>query len=118
MRSKGITQTSASSSAIASQVWMVVDDAVQPDDLAGHLEAGDLVAAVLGGDAGLEEAGADGVQAGEPVSPLRNSGCAALDLAPVGHQVVDAVEFFRAQAHRHAQLAQVAVGAGTLMICC
>jgi hypothetical protein len=40
----------------------VVDDAVQPDDLAGHLEARDLVAPVLGGDAGLEEAGADGIQ--------------------------------------------------------
>jgi hypothetical protein len=41
---------------------VVVDDAVQPDDFAGHLKARHLVAPVLGGDAGLEEAGADGIE--------------------------------------------------------
>jgi len=47
MRSKGMTQTSASSSATASQVWWSLTMPSKPDDFAGHLEAGDLVAAVF-----------------------------------------------------------------------
>jgi hypothetical protein len=43
-------------------------DAVHAEDLAGHLEAGDLVAAVLEQDVGLEEAGADGVDGFEGVA--------------------------------------------------
>ena len=91
----------------------VVDDPVEAHDFSSHLEAGDLVTAVLGGDAGLEEAGADRIQAGEPVA-IAEQRCAALDLAPVGHQVIDAVEFVRAQSQGHAQFAQVATGAGHL----
>jgi hypothetical protein len=37
-------------------------DAVQPEQFAGHLEAGDLVAPVFRRDAGLEEAGAHRIQ--------------------------------------------------------
>jgi hypothetical protein len=34
----------------------VIDNAVQTDDLARHLEAGDLVTSVFGAQAGLEKA--------------------------------------------------------------
>ena len=37
---------------------------------------------------------------------------ASLDAAAHGHQIVEAVEVMLAQAHGHAQLAQVAIGAG------
>jgi hypothetical protein len=90
---------------------VVVDDAVQADDLAGHLEARDLVAAVLGGHAGLEEARADGIQRGEGFAVAKQQ-AAALDLAARGHDVVDALHLLGIQAHGHAQLAQVAVGTG------
>jgi hypothetical protein len=88
MRSKGITQTSESSSATASQVWWSLTMPSRPEHLAGHLEAGHLVAAVLGGTQVLKK----------PVrmaysevnfSPLLKQRAAALDLAAHGHHFVE-----------------------------
>jgi hypothetical protein len=90
---------------------VVIDDAVQADDLAGHLEAGDLVATVFGGDTGLEEPGADRIQRGE-VLTVAEKGCPALDLAPYRDDFIDLVQIGRGQAHRHAKLAQIAVRTG------
>jgi len=45
-------------------------------------------------------------------SPVAEQGCTALDLAAAGHHVVNLVQLCSAQAQGHAQLAQIAVGAG------
>jgi hypothetical protein len=70
-----------------------------------------LVASVFGGQAGLEKAGADGVERRE-LFAIGEQGVTPLDLAADSHQIVEAVEVMVAQAHGHAQLAQVAIGAG------
>ncbi len=89
---------------------VVADDAVEPDDLAGHLEARHLVAPVLGGHAGLEEARADGEERREGFA-VAEQRAAALDLAARGDDVIDALQLLLVQAQRHAELAQVAVRA-------
>ena len=86
----------------------VADDAVESHDFPSHLKAGYLIAPILRCDAGLEEAGADRVQAGESVALAKQLG-APLDPAPARDQPVDLLQFFGAQAQRHAQFAQVAV---------
>jgi hypothetical protein len=91
----------------------VVDDAVQADDLARHLEAGHLVAAIGGGDAGLEEARAHGVQRGECFAGGKQR-TAALDAPPRGDEAVKLVHFLVVEAHGQAQFTQVATRAGDL----
>jgi len=90
---------------------VVVDDAIEPDDLARHLKTGHLVTTIFGGQAGLEEAGAYGIQRGELLA-IGEEGGASLDLAACGHQVVEPVHVLAAEPHGHAQLPQIAVGAG------
>jgi len=90
---------------------LVVHNAVQTNDLASHLKARDLVAPILGGQAGFEKACANGVERGEPVAVAEQM-CAAFDFAAHGHQIIEAVQVVFAQAHGHAQLSQVAIGAG------
>jgi hypothetical protein len=89
-------------------------DAVHAEEFAGHLEAGDLVAAVLEQDVGLEEAGTDRIDRLEGIAGAvqvlaaleacgrRRSGCR---VAPCRSVV---------EAERQAQLAQVALRAGDL----
>ena len=88
---------------------VIIDDAVEPDHLAGHLEAGHLVPAILGSNAGLEEACADGVQGGELLAVAEKRG-ATLDLAAHGNNFLDPVQFLRVQPHGHAQFPQIAAG--------
>ena len=88
-------------------------DAVQAQQFAGHLEAGDLVAAVLGRDAGLEEAGAHRVERLEVVAGAEQR-LAARHRAARGDHGVQPVQLLVGHAHRQAQLAQVAAGAGDL----
>ena len=90
-----------------------VADAVQAEHLAGHLEAGDLLAAVLAGDAGLEEAGAHGVERLEAVAGAEQR-LAARHRATLLDQIVQPLELVVGHAHRQAQLAQVAARAGHL----
>ena len=89
----------------------VAHDAIQTDDFAGHLAARDLVAPVFGGDAGLEEARANGIQRGESFS-VAEKRSAAFDLAPHGYHFVDALQLLFVEPHRHAKLTEIAVGAG------
>jgi len=89
----------------------VVDDSVQANDFARHLKAGHLVAPIFRGDAGFEKTGANGKQRGERLAVAKQ--CAAsFDLAAYRNDVIDALELLLIQPHRHAQLAQVAIGAG------
>jgi hypothetical protein len=90
---------------------LVVHDPVQSNDFARHLKARDLVAPVFGGQTGFEEAGPNGVQ-GSELFAVGEQGCASLDFAAYGHKIVQAIHVVIAQAHGHAQLAQVAIGAG------
>ena len=90
---------------------VVIHDAVQPDDLPRHLKACDLVAAVFGGHTGLEKTGADGVQGREGLA-IAKQRATALDLAADSNDLVNALQLLFVQAHGHAQLAEVAVGAG------
>jgi hypothetical protein len=90
---------------------LVVHDAIQANDLARHLKARDLVAAVFGGQAGFEKSRANRIQRSELV-PVGEQGGASFDFAPNGDQVVKSVQVMVVQAHGHAQLAQVAVGTG------
>jgi len=87
----------------------VVENPVKANDLTGHLEPRDLIAAIFGIDAGLEEAGADGKQGFEGFTVTKQRG-AVLDLAACGHYLVDPGQLLRAHADRHAQLTQVAIG--------
>ena len=88
-------------------------DAVEAEQLAGHLEAGHLVATVFEQDVGLEEAAADGVDRVETFAGAVKM-VAAPDAAAGRDQVVEALQFVNAQAEGQAQLAQVAVGTGRL----
>jgi hypothetical protein len=90
---------------------LVVHDAVQTDDLARHLKARDLVASVFGGQTGFEKTGSNGVQRGE-LFTVGEQGGSAFDFPTDSHQIVQAVQVVVAQTHGHAQLAQVAIGAG------
>jgi hypothetical protein len=67
--------------------------------------------AIFGGQAGFEKAGADGVQRGE-LFAIGEQGAAAFDFAAHRHQIIESIQVLIVQAHGHAQLAQVAVGAG------
>jgi hypothetical protein len=88
----------------------VADDAIQTHDFTRHLKARDLFAAVFQGDAGFEKAGANRIQRGE-TGTVVVEGIAAFDFAPCAHQVINAVQVGGAQIDRHAQFAQIAVGA-------
>jgi hypothetical protein len=88
-------------------------DAVQAEQFAGHLEAGDLVAAILGGHAGLEEAGAHGVQRRKGLAGMEQA-LAAFDAAAGADHVVQRHHFVVRQAHRQTEFAQVAGRTGDL----
>jgi len=90
---------------------VVVDDAIQADDLASHLKAGDLITAVFGGQAGLEEASTDGVERSEFLAVGEQSGT-TLDFAACGHQIIEAIDVVFRESHRHAQFTQIAVRTG------
>ncbi|MNT78018.1 hypothetical protein D3C72_2172110 [compost metagenome] len=90
---------------------MVVHDAVEANDFARHLKARDLVAPVFGGDTGFEKPCANRVERGKGFAVVKQR-AAPLDLAAHGNDVVDALQLVVVQANGHAQLAQVAVGAG------
>jgi hypothetical protein len=89
----------------------VADDAIQTHDFTGHLKPRDLFAAIFQGDAGFEKTRANGIQ-GREASAMVVEGIAAYDFAPCAHQFIDAVQVGGAQIDGHAQLAQIAVGAG------
>jgi hypothetical protein len=87
--------------------------AVEAEQLAGHLEAGHLIAPVFKQHIGLEEAAANGVNGIErftgPIEVI-----AALDTAAGRHQIVKTLKFFYGQAKWQAQFAQVTIGARCL----
>jgi hypothetical protein len=89
----------------------VADDAIQTHDFTGHLKPRDLFAAIFQGDAGFEKTRANGIQ-GSEAGAMVVEGIAAFDFAPSTHQIIDAVQVGGAQIDGHAQLAQIAVGAG------
>jgi hypothetical protein len=88
-------------------------DAVHAEDLAGHLEAGDLVAAVLEQDVGLEEAGAHGIEGLERFAGAIEV-LLALELAAGADQAVELGQLFLAQPLGEAQFMQTALGTGRL----
>jgi hypothetical protein len=90
----GMAQTSLSSRAIALQVWIFAADAVEAEQFAGHLEAGDLIAPVLDQHVGLEEAAADGVDRLECL-PGTVQVIAALQASARRNQLVELPQFVR-----------------------
>ena len=89
----------------------VIDNAIQANHLTRHLKACDLIAPVLGSYTGLKKPGSDGIQGGKRLAVVKQ--CAtALDFAPGGYHVVNALDLCFGQAQRHTKLAQIAVGAG------
>jgi len=86
-------------------------DAVQAEQFAGHLEAGDLFTAVFEDNVGLEEAHLDRVQGFEVLARAIER-IAALDLAARGDEVVELGDVGFGQSVRETQLAQVALGTG------
>jgi hypothetical protein len=86
---------------------LALGDAVQAHQFAGDVEAAHLLAAVGEHQAGLERAGAHGMDAGEPVA-FAVQGLAGLHLAPRELQAVEATEVELGHAAGQAQLAQVA----------
>lgn len=85
-------------------------DAVQPQQLAGHLESGDLLPAILEHDGGLERTGADGIERLKRHTRLVE-GLMAPQLAARANELFDAGDVFFAQPDRQAQFHQVALGA-------
>ncbi len=86
-------------------------DTIQAEDLAGHLEAGDLLAAIFEQHIGLEEAGLDGVDRLEGVAAAIDM-LAAQDAATQVDEFVKLPEFVIRQPHRQAEFAQVALRTG------
>ena len=86
-------------------------DAIKPEQLAGHLETGDLIAPVLRRHPGLEEAGANRIERQKSLSCAEQR-FASCDGAPVGDQGVESLQILARQANRQTQLTQVATGAG------
>ncbi len=109
-RSNGTAQTSESSSAAALQVWQPVRDAVEPDDLAGHLVARHLLAPVLGEDADLQRADADRVQRDERAAGVEQHVALAQAALPL-EQLVELPQVLGFEAGRQAVLAQRALDA-------
>ena len=95
---------------------VVIDDAVQSDHFAGHLEAGHLIAPVFGRDTGFEKSGADGVERSEFVA-IVNSAVPRLILRRMATTSSIRSSSSWVQPHGHAQLPQIAVGQATLMAC-
>ena len=94
-----------------SHEWDFGADAVQADQLACHVEAGDLLAAVLRHHRALEESEPHGVQRFESVAGAEQR-VAPFDPLARRDQFVQSLDFLQRQADRKAQFAQVAVGAG------
>ena len=90
---------------------MVIDDTVKTNNFAGHLKSCYLIPAIFGRHAGLEKSGANGIQTGKFFAVPKKCR-AAFDLASGGDQVVNAIKFFLAQVHWHAQFPEIAVGTG------
>ena len=106
----GMTQHSESSSARRCGLVPVRAHAVESDEVAGHVIARDLFAAIVGEHGGLEGADAHGVQRGE-----RRAG-AVQRLSPVhldalAENRVQIVDFGRGEPGRQAELAHAAVRA-------
>ena len=66
---------------------LVIHNAVEPNDLTGHLETRDLVASIFRCQAGFEEASAYGVKGDEFIA-IAEQGAAAFDFAARGDQIV------------------------------
>ena len=66
---------------------LIVHNAVEANDFAGHLKASHLVSAIFGGQRCFEKAGANGVERGEFIAVAKQGG-AFFDFAAGGHQVV------------------------------
>ena len=82
---------------------VVVNDAIQTNDLSRHLKSRHLIASILGGDTGFEKPCADCVERGECLSVAEQ--CAApFDFAPCRDDVINALQLLVVQAHGHAQL--------------
>lgn len=88
-------------------------DAIQPQKLARHMKAGDLLTAVMAADAGFEKAGAHGKNRLERLAGAEQI-LAALEPARLPDDGVQLRHFFAAEAHRQAKLAQTAIRAGHL----
>ncbi|MPN40873.1 hypothetical protein SDC9_188413 [bioreactor metagenome] len=76
-------------------------DAVEAEQLAGHLETGYLVAAVLKQHVGLEEAAADGVNGIETLAGTVEV-IASFDAAAGRYQVVQPLQFLKTEPKRKA----------------
>ena len=90
---------------------VVIDDAIQAYHLAGHLKSRNLVAPVFCGHAGFEKTGANGIKRRERLT-IAKQRAPTLDLAPCGHDVINAFELIVIEAQWHAKLSQITVGAG------
>jgi len=86
-------------------------DAVETEDLAGHLEAGHLFATVLEQHVGLERARADRVDRLERVTGAVQI-VLALDLAARAHQFVEPAQLTIGHSEGEAQLDEVALRTG------
>ena len=93
---------------------LVGADAVHAQQFPGHLEAGDLLAAVFDALAGLEKAGAHGVEEMEGVAGAVQR-IAALDHPAHVHQLFDARGVLAGEAAGQADLAHVAGGAASAL---
>ena len=82
-------------------------DRVQPDDLAGHLEAGHLFAPVLMQHLGLEETGADGIQRTERLAAAVQIFAATKGALEAG-QCIKPLHLVPVQIDGKAELAQIA----------
>ncbi len=86
-------------------------DGIQPDHLAGQVEAQDLLAAVFAGGIGLDRAGLDDIEGAETLAAAEQivpamQGAGALD------DIIQTFDIVRGQAHGQAKAGQGAVAAG------
>jgi hypothetical protein len=108
---RGTTQTCESSSATRVDLVDAGVDAAEADQLAGHLEASDLLFALMRAHEGLEESRQHGEERVGAVAGAKQRS-AARDLALRDDEtMLDALKLFARQPDRKADLAQVAARA-------
>jgi hypothetical protein len=90
---------------------MVVHNAVQTYYFASHLKPGHLIPTILRRNARLEKPGANSIEACELLT-IAEKGCATLYFSSGCDQIVNAIQFFFAEANRHAQFPQITVRTG------
>jgi hypothetical protein len=90
---------------------LVIHDAVQTNDFARHLKPCNLVSPILCRQTGFEKTSPNGIQGSELLAVGEQS-VSALDFAAHGHQIIESLQFLFAQTNGHAQLSQIAIGAG------